>query len=162
MPLSETEREITKTVVHRFFTTQQATTRRLLIRRFRSIDALQRLTSIPVFKRLGGGDSESYLPMALAFHYCGHADILRIARTSAELTLRVLQKLFDAEMDKVDFTVAEVEAHAQKIFDIPPLLENIRLGLYFAAEFGALSSWTGSSDQVGMSRSDISRYSRAQ
>jgi hypothetical protein len=54
-------------------------------------------------------------------------------------------------MDKVDFTIAEVEAHAQKIFDIPPLLEDMRLGLYFAAEFGALSSWTGSSDQVGMS-----------
>jgi len=89
--------------------------------------------------------------MALAFHYCGDADMLRIARTSVELMLRVLQSLFDVEMDKIDFTVAEIEAHADKIFDIPPMPEDFRLGLYLAPEFGALAGWTGKSDQVGFS-----------
>jgi uncharacterized protein (TIGR02391 family) len=56
--------------------------------------------------------------------------------------VRVLQNLFEVEMEKTNFSPAEVEAHANKMFDVPPLPGMTRVGLYLAHEFGVLGGWS--------------------
>jgi eukaryotic-like serine/threonine-protein kinase len=149
MPLSDTEREITKTVVARFLDMGQATPRGVLVRQYRNLEALQRLTSWPILKKTGTGD-ESYLPLALAFHYSGDPDTVLRARTSVGIVLRVLQKIFEVEMEKKDFDPADVEAQAEKMFDLPPAGSLIRLGLYLAQEFGVFAGWSVTANQTGL------------
>src|SRR5713101_2738347 len=130
MPLTELEVEIVKTVVERFFRLKESSPRKLLIRRFRSPEALYRLSNSAILKSFNRTDQEQeFLPSTLAFHYSGDQDIIRIARTSVEIVLHVLQNMFDVEMEKVDFTPADVEAHARKMYDIIDP-DNIKLGLY--------------------------------
>jgi uncharacterized protein (TIGR02391 family) len=151
VPLSETEHQITKVVVERFVNLQEPTPRTLLIRRFKSLAALQRLTSqFSILKRVGHVEEE-YMPTVLAFRYCGDDHLLRTARTSLKIILHILQNLFFVEMDKKDYTPADVEAHASKMFDSPPSSAEIRIGLYLAAEFSVFASHSSdfSSFQIG-------------
>ena len=53
MPLCDAEREIAKVVVHRFLTGKESTSKRLLVTRFRSPRALQRLVDLAILKRVG-------------------------------------------------------------------------------------------------------------
>ena len=146
MPLTELEHEIVKAVVDRFVRLKESTPRKLLVRRFRSPDALYRLFSAGILRHFNRVDEE-FLPSALAFHYSGDRDITRLARTSVEIVLHVLQNMFDVEMEKVDFTPAEVEAHARKMYDVVDP-ENIKLGLYLAQDFGVLGGWSTNPDQT--------------
>lgn len=151
MALTDVEREIIKTVVERFLNMQESTPRKLLVRRYRSLDALRRLTDFPILKKVNSSSAsvdEDYLPRALAFHYSGDRDTITRARTSVEIVLRVLQNMFDVEMEKVEFTTADVEAHAKKMFDTPPAASVIKLGLYLSPEFGALLTWSPNSSQT--------------
>src|SRR6266852_4610715 len=54
MPLTELEVEIVKTVVERFFRLKESSPRKLLIRRFRSPEALYRLSNSAILKSLTG------------------------------------------------------------------------------------------------------------
>jgi uncharacterized protein (TIGR02391 family) len=143
--LSEVEREIIRTVLDRFLRFNEPTPRKLLIRKYRSPDLLDRLSNASILRTI---DREVFLPLPLAFHYCGDPDALRLARTSVEVVLRVLQNMFDVEMDKTDFSPADVEAHAHKMFGVPSPPETIRLGLYLAQNFGVLAGWSGNAQQT--------------
>jgi hypothetical protein len=147
MPLSGTEREITKAVVDRFLNEGTASPRGLLVRRFKNLQALERLNRWPVLKKVGTGD-EAYLPLALAFHYSGDADTVLRARTSVEIVLRILQNLFEVEVEKRDFGPVDVEVQAGKMFDRPPANSVIKLGLYLAQEFGVFAGWSSNSEQT--------------
>ena len=148
MALAGPEIEIVKTVVDRFFRMKESSPRGLLIRRFRSPDALYRLSNASILKTFETGQREQiFLPSAIAFHYAGDQDIVRIARASVTIVLHVLQNMFDVEMEKVDFTPAEVEAHARKLYDIVDP-DHIKLGLYLARDFGALGGWGMNPEQT--------------
>jgi len=146
MPLTELEHEIVKTVVERFVRLKESTPRKLLIIRFRSPDTLYRLSSAAILRNFNRADQE-FLPSALAFHYSGDPDFIRMARTSVEIVLHVLQNMFDVEMEKIDFTPADVEAHAHRMYDVV-YPDNIKLGLYLAQDFGALGGWSTNPEQT--------------
>src|SRR2546425_3030315 len=144
MPLTDVEIEMVKTVVGRFFNMKEPTPRTLLIKRFKDPDAVDHLVQSAVLRRHG---SEEHLwPMALAFEYCGDADIQRLAKSSLEIVIHVLQNLFEVEMEKTDFTPADVEAHARKLYDIIEP-ETVNLGLYLAQEFGGVFARFGRNPQ---------------
>ena len=141
MPLTEVEAAIAKTVVERFFRMKESSPRKLLIIRFRSPEALYRLSNAAVLRSFGSTDQDQvFLPCTLAFHYCGDQDIIRIARTSVEIVLYVLQNMFDVETEKAEFTPSDVEAHARKMYDVVDP-ENVKLGLYLVRDFAALGGW---------------------
>jgi serine/threonine protein kinase len=150
MPLTDVERRITQTVLKRFLELKESTPRKFLVRQFRSIEPLQRLTSFPILKKMSqtGSNGEEYLPLALAFHYSEDPDSITRARTSIEIVLRVLQNLFDVELDKTEFTPADVEAQAAKMYDKPPATSVIQLGLYLAQELGVFAGWSGNQQQT--------------
>src|ERR1700730_4741487 len=103
MPLSDTEREITKTVVARFLNMGQATPRGGLVRQYKNLQALERLTRWSILKR-AGPTNEDYSPLALGFHYSGDPDTINRARTSVAILLRILQNMFEVETEKRLYT----------------------------------------------------------
>jgi eukaryotic-like serine/threonine-protein kinase len=147
MPLSDAECTITKTVVARFLNMGQATPRGLLVRQYKNLQALERLSRWSILRRTGTGDDD-YLPLPLAFHYSGDPDTILRARTSVEIVLRILQNIFEVEMEKKDFAPADVEVQAGKMFDRPPAESLIKLGLYLVQEFGAFAQWSATPAQT--------------
>lgn len=141
MPLTETEREITQAVVRTFLTEDKPTLHRLLIRSFKQPQALERLVRMAVLAQIG--NRESYLPRVLAFHYCGEEQALHEAKSAITVVLHVLQNLFDVSLDKDTFTPADVEQHANRIYDLPPLVKQINLGLFLLTEFANVFSTCG-------------------
>jgi hypothetical protein len=145
MVLSEVERNITKTVVHRFLNLNESSRRSDLARLHRSSQSLSRLRDSGILRNTTENvptGEEAYLPTALAFYYCGDPDALRLARESVTIAVRALQNLFDAELDKKQFTPRELEAQANKIFELRPEREVLRLGLYLARDVGVLAGWS--------------------
>ena len=105
------------------------------------------MTRWSILKRTGTGDDD-YLPLALAFHYSGDPDTILRARTSVAIVLRILQNLFEVEVEKKDFGPADVEAQAEKMFDRPPADSVIKLGLYLVQEFGVFAGWSSGPEQT--------------
>lgn len=139
MPLSETDIEIVKLVVQEFCDTRKSTPRRPLIIKAKSPEVLDRLARWSI---LSSVDYQTFLPRALAFHFCGNTEILLLAKRSVNVVASVLMALFpDSTEDKL-FSVEELETHAKKMFGaIDP--QTITLGLYLAPEFSLLAGWKG-------------------
>ena len=152
MSLNEVEQTIVKGVVHRFVAQREATPRKPLLIKARSPETLDRLVKCAVLR---APNNQAYLPMALAFHHSGDSDALRLARKSLEVVLHVLQNMFEVEWEKTDFTPADVEAHARKMYEIVEP-ETIWMGLYLAQEFNAFSQWSGNQSQTEFSTLRIS------
>jgi len=92
---------------------------------------------------------QSLLRRVLAFHYCANSDALNLAKKSVEVLIHVLQNLFEVELERLDFTPADIEARARKMYDfVSP--ETITLGLYFAEEFGVFGgrSWNTKTSEI--------------
>ncbi|HVS89758.1 MAG TPA: protein kinase [Candidatus Acidoferrum sp.] len=154
MPLkdADVERQITTVVVRRFLVDKEPAQRLSVARDFRNIDALPHLANMGVLKTNNGDD---YFPTALAFHYCGVAQYQHLAREAVEIVVSVLQDLFLKELNKTDFTVADIEAHAIKLHGKAEP-EIIRLGLYLAGEFGWLAGWGGNLEKYQITNLRIS------
>jgi hypothetical protein len=138
MPLTDTERDIAKTVVQTFRSENKPTAHRALLHRFKQPQSLECLVRVVVLAQIG--NREAYLPRVLAFHYCGDEEALREAKTAVTVVLHVLQNLFEVNWDKDTFNIADVEQHAQKMYDTPPSLESINLGLFLLTEFANVLS----------------------
>ncbi len=110
-----------------------------MVKRFKDPDLIDRLTPVV----LKTHDGERLWPGVLAFECCGDTDALRLARRAVEAVIHVLQDLFDdLEVEKRDFTIAEVEAHARKMFSGIES-ETIWLGLYLVQEFRGVHAGLG-------------------
>ena len=144
MPLTDTERDITKAVVQRFLAEDKPTPHKLLLRWFREPKSLERLVRTVVLAQIG--NREAYLPKVLAFHYCGDEQALREAKNAVTVVLRVLHNLFEVDWEKDTYTPADVEQHAQKMYDLPPSVETIKLGLFLLPEFANVLSTCGFAD----------------
>lgn len=145
MQLSDIERNITETVVHRFLNLNESSPRSHLARLHRSSQAFSRLKESGILRNTTESvptGEEVYLPRALAFHYCSDPKALQQARESVAIVVRALQNLFDVELDKKQFTPRELEAQANKIFEPRPAREVLRLGLYLARDVGILAGWS--------------------
>jgi len=141
MPLSHIERDICKFVIRRLLDKNEATPRRMLLKEFEDSlpDAVRRLVDGSVLKVMDHAD-ETYLPKAIAFHYCGDPAVLTLAQRSMDTVLRVLRDFYKQNLDKEpqaqrQFTPADVETEAHKLdaaFDLNMAL----VGLYLAEELG--------------------------
>lgn len=54
--------------------------------------------------------------------------MLNQAKAAATIVLRVLKNLSEVEWEKETFTRVDVELHAEKMYDIPPFDDAIKLG----------------------------------
>jgi TIR domain len=155
MPLTEIERKIAIAVVHQFLKDGKPTPHKLLVREFKEPKSLENLVRVCVLNQTGY--REGYLPRVLAFHYCGDADALQKAKTAVTIVLHVLKNLFEASMDRENFTPSDVEQHAQKIYDMPPTIDTINLGLFLVPEFACvLSTCASTSDHAKLTSLNIS------
>jgi diguanylate cyclase (GGDEF)-like protein len=144
MSLSETDIEIVKVVVREFLETKKSTSRRPLIIKAKSPEVLDRLVRWSILSSL---DHQTYLPRALAFHFCGNMEILLSATQAVKAVASVLLALFPDSTEDKWFLFEELESKARKMFGaIDP--QTIALGLYLAPEFNLLAGWKG--DQAKM------------
>lgn len=160
MQLSDIERDITRNVVERFLYENKPSPRKLLAQRFR-FSQFHRLTDSAILTNTTPGmptGKETYLPRPLAFHYCSDQEVQGRARRSVSIVFRILQRLFDVEPDKTQFTPEDLEAQVEKIFDLPPEKETLKLGLYLARDMGALSSWGASADAIDVASFQIAEH----
>src|SRR5712664_3370839 len=98
MSLSETDIETVKVVVQEFLTSKKSTSRRPLILKAKSPEVIDRLVRWSV---LSSVDYLTYLPKALAFHFCRNAEALLLAKQSVKTVASVLLELFpDSAEDK--------------------------------------------------------------
>jgi hypothetical protein len=134
MPLTEREREVTLTVLHRFLNLKEPSPHKLLVRQCKDPKIIEHLMRVGI---LGSytGEPVAYLPRPIAFHYSGDAEALRRAKFAVAVTIKTLQNLFEVEVEKENFSPDDVQAHARKIYDSPPSIEEIKLGLFLVAEF---------------------------
>jgi predicted nucleotide-binding protein with TIR-like domain len=145
MPLTDVELGIVKAVVHRFLTAKEPTPRRPLHTKYKSADALERLVRWNVLKSHDG--NQTFLPKALAFHYCGDDTVRFQARRAVQMVAHVLLNLYEVETEKTEFKLEDIEAHANKMYDnIEP--GTIKLGLYLAPDFGLLAGWGGNAQNT--------------
>jgi hypothetical protein len=155
--VTDVEREITRTVVRRFLDQHEATSKRALLKQFKSsiTPVLQRLGNLSVLQVANNTYlAETYLPRAIAFYHCGDSAALAFARKSTGIVLRVLRDLFDRDLegsgnDQRIFTAAEVEDAARAIdSSVEPNM--IFTGLYLAQEFSVFSTIRHDAQQVGI------------
>jgi predicted nucleotide-binding protein len=129
--LTELERKIVKTVIDRFLNLNEATSQKSLDVKFQDPDAIARLARYGLITL---PSDEKHFPTVLGFQLCGDENQVKQARSSLEIVLYVLRSLFEVEADKQDFTFAEIEIHARKMYDTVSK-EALSLGLYLATEF---------------------------
>jgi hypothetical protein len=111
--LSNTQREILKTVVSQFLETNEPTSRILLVKKVADPDIVDELT--PVLLR--NPTVEKLFPTAVAFQCCGDKNALEAAKSAVQLVIRTLQKLFASPEEKVHFSIDEIEEQARLILN---------------------------------------------
>jgi CAP12/Pycsar effector protein, TIR domain len=161
-PLTDAECEVARFVVQRFVNSDETTSERLLMRELKPLrpripEAIRRLAGRSVFNTVNNTyGEETYTPKAIAFHYCGDADLLALAKKSTELILGVVRNLFERELDsdandpnQKPFTRQDAEAEARKI-DPTVTPEMVRIGLALAEEFSVFRTWGRNAQQFGV------------
>jgi hypothetical protein len=98
--------------------------------------------------------NETYLPKAIAFHYCGDPDALATARKSTEIVLRVIHSFAEGDLDAEDtdqksYTPENVLGAARTI-DPKVDAHMVRVGLALAEEFGVFLALQRNPQQTGV------------
>ncbi len=145
MKVTDQQREIIGIVVTRFLDLRETTPRRLLLRKFKSITALDELRQRGFFYVT---QDEAYLPMPLAIQHCGNADYLLRAKQATERALYTLQNLDEAypEKAKDGYSREDFLKQAARIYDPKPNEADLLLGLHLSAYFGIFRHWVGDSN----------------
>jgi diguanylate cyclase (GGDEF)-like protein len=155
MPLTKVEKDICQFVVHRLLNEGEVTRRQALLKQFRGslADALRKLLDRSVLRGVEQvSGNETYLPRAIAFHYCLQPDAEELARNSTETVLRVLQVMYEQELDKEpqlqrQFSPSDVEAEAHNL-ELKLDSQMTRIGLYISDELGIFPSLQRDSNLV--------------
>jgi len=143
--LSDVEKKILKTVVQRFLDSKKATRRKELLDTFESPGAIDSLVSTAVLEQTQGNSyGNSYLPSAMAFHYCGDIEVQALTRRGVRAVAHVLKKLIKEERPNLDPTNIETLARE---FDSGISDTMIRVGLYVGRDLGLLQSSQGRNEQ---------------
>jgi Predicted nucleotide-binding protein containing TIR-like domain len=135
---STAEIQIAAEVVHRFLVSRQPTPRLPLLKIAKQLDTLEKLSRWSILRPL---DDYKFLPLALAFHYCGDADALALAKESVELVAELLKRMFeDCEEENKQYRLADVEQRAREMHgSVEP--QKIWLGVYLGDELRLCSRW---------------------
>src|SRR5882762_2771169 len=157
-PLSLAELEITRKVIKQFLQKDEATSERSLFKELKEFraslsESLRRLVDRAVL-RVVDHSNETYLPKAIAFHYCGDADALAVAKRSTEIMLRVVHRLLEKELDTEStdqklFTPEDALVEARAI-DSTVDAYIVRVGLALAEEFGVFLTMQRNPQQTGV------------
>jgi hypothetical protein len=157
-PLSLAEREITKKVVQRFLHEGEATSERFLYKELKDsraslAESIRRLVDRAVLK-VADQSNETYLPKAIAFHYCGDPDALATAKKSTEMVLRVIHSFAEGDLDTEDtdqrsYTPENVLGAARTI-DPKVDAHMVRVGLALAEEFGVFLALQRNPEQTAV------------
>jgi hypothetical protein len=139
MPLTETERAITRKVVANFIDEGRSTLRAELLCDFENPGALNRLDSLRILDV--EDNRKMFLPTALAFHYCGDTKVRDAAISSLRTVIPGLAALlrvgnFDQNRS---YTPQDLEGLLNHRSSASP---QILLGLYLAREFGVLQGYS--------------------
>jgi diguanylate cyclase (GGDEF)-like protein len=143
MPETDVGRNICRFVVRRFLDHDEPTSRRILLKEFKGSLAgpLRKLVDGAALRTVENTYlSETFLPKSTAFDYCGDVEALEVARKSTEAVLRVVQILFDQELDhegkeQKQFTPTDIASEIDSLGIVDVDAKMIRIGLYLAEEF---------------------------
>ncbi len=155
MPLTNTEREITKSVVTTFLAKGEASPRRGLVRVFEDPGAIDHLARVGI---LNFADTpQALVPTVLAFHYCGDPSILETARNAAEMVLHSLQNAFRTDWDDRMYAPVAVDWYGIGVLDPSMRLpRDVRLGLFLVQDLGVLSGWSTNTQHTEVTQFRIS------
>jgi len=136
--LSPAEIQIAAEVVHSFQATRQPTPRLPLLKIAKQLDTLEKLSRWSILRPL---DNNKYLPLALAFHYCGDAKALAVAKLSVQLVADVLKTMLEnSDEENKQYLLLDIEQSARERYgSVEP--DKIWLGLYLGDEFRLCSRW---------------------
>jgi hypothetical protein len=138
MRVNDIQRGALRDLVRGFLGSGEPTPRIHLVKQLRDPDLVDNL--VPVILRNPVGDK--LFPTAIAFECCGDPELLQTARQSVETVIYVLKKLFDTHLEKMDFTINEVEEEARAMFSaLEPL--TVKLGLYLVQDFAGIHAGMG-------------------
>jgi predicted nucleotide-binding protein len=141
MPLTDIEREITKSVVGTFLLSRESTPRLTLVHRFEEPRALRHLVTLRILQVWD--NPPNLLPTVLAFHHCGAPDILASVRAAVDVVVRALQTLFRANWEPARTYRPEDLFQVFNVSNFVPVPNQIRLGLFLVRDFDCvLSGWT--------------------
>jgi len=165
MPLTKVEQDICQFVVNRLLNEGEVTRRQALLKQFRGslTDALRKLVDRAVLKAVEQvSGNETYLPRAIAFHYCHQPEAEEFARNSTETVMRVLTVMYERELDKEaqqqrQFSPSDVEAEAHNL-ELKLDSQLTRIGLYFADELSVFPSLQRDSNQVFLKSFQIGEH----
>jgi serine/threonine protein kinase len=150
--VTETDIVIINVVIQEFLVTKRPVLRRPLIVRAKSPEVLDKLVRWSI---LATDDQRAYLPKALAFHYCGNAPTLLLAKQSLEMLARVLVQIFPESPEDKFFSFEEIKSEIEKRFGaVDP--QEIKLAMYLAPDFNLLAGWKG--ERAEMEALRISEY----
>src|SRR5260221_2971194 len=139
--LSDVEKKIVNSVVRHFLDLKEATRRKELLDAFESPGAIDRLVSTQVLEQTQGN---SYLPNAIAFHYCADPEVQASTRRGVLAVAHVLKKLIKEDRPNLDPTNIETLARE---FDSGINETMVRVGLYVGRDLGLLQSSQGRNEQ---------------
>lgn len=125
--LTDVERKITKSVVKTFFSQKESSPRLSLVRVFKDPNAIERLVATSILKSHDG--RQTFLPTILAFQYCGDPNTLQSGKDSVKLVIGLLRNLFYAHRDNPPHTAADLGMYADKVLDVPPFGNELKLGI---------------------------------
>ena len=143
--LTDRERKIVKTVVDRFLNLNEGTSQKALEVQYQDPDAVARLSRYSLITH--PLSDQKLFPTSLGFQLCGDTAQINQVRSALEIVLHTLRNLFEVEIDKQDFTFADIETHARKLYD-SATEESLRLGLYLATEFPVFSNYSGAVSKI--------------
>src|SRR6266568_9579501 len=109
--LTTAEIQIAAEVVHRFLASRQPTPRLPLLKMAKQLETLEKLSRWSILRAL---DNNKYLPFALAFHYCGDADALALAKQSVQLVAELLKHMFEnCDEENKQYLLSDIEQSAR-------------------------------------------------
>jgi predicted nucleotide-binding protein len=155
--LTDVERKIAKSVVKTFLSQKESSPRLSLVRVFKDPNAIERLGATSILKSQDG--RQTFLPTILAFHYCGDAETLQVGKDSVKLVTGLLRNLFYAHRDNPPHTAADLDMYADKVLDVPPFGDELKLGLFLAQDLaGILASWHSNPQHTEVTQFQIAEH----
>jgi hypothetical protein len=139
MDLPDIEKRITTLVVRRFIESYRPTNHKEADVQFKphGVDAVHRLVAINILREL---DNEKLIPKIVAFSLCGRRESQLQAKSSFEMVIPFLQRLYETIPDGIQPNTSMLATDLQKQWpNISPSV--MWLGLFQCFEMGFIGSW---------------------
>jgi len=139
MPLTEIEREITKSVAKLFYTQREATSHEQLLRLADDPRPITNLRDrLRIISAQGISPQQMYLPTILAFQYCGDESLRQNAKRAVEVVINELILLF-----RKDYNVnTQYPAFTLRQALSGPIPDQVAVGLFLVKEIPGVFSGT--------------------